>query len=463
MPKKLASQIISLILFMLLCTHILTSFNFFIKTDFHDILNDRINNGTYINRMATAVNVVESNKIRDNFTLSTFREKFYVIDTPLFETANLNAQDHKLSQQLKERIGEQYPKASIQQLYIPESRIFSALKHFSEYIDRLGSDEIKSYSPAVILQSQVQLSNGNWLVMLILDVYPYPTWMAETLKPLSIFTIIFVLFSIIIVLGITSPLAELEKKAQKLGVGEKIKAVKLRGPIDIQNVIIAFNTMLKRVTNVNDHRARALAAISHDIRTPLTSMRLQAEFISEPDIQDNIFKKIDEMEQICEATITFALQDSWSEKTRVFDIVSLVDSLCADLYEQGLDVHFELTEKIKFSGRPVALKRAFTNLIKNGVEYGESVEVSIVKLDSVIKIHILDQGKGIPADKMEQLFSPFERLEHSRNRDSGGLGLGMAIARSVVRSHGGEIELENIEYKGLDAIVILPTPPSLIH
>ena len=119
--------------------------------------------------------------------------------------------------------------------------------------------------------------------MLILDVYPYPTWMAETLKPLSIFTIIFVLFSIIIVLGITSPLAELEKKAQKLGVGEKIKAVKLRGPIDIQNVIIAFNTMLKRVTNVNDHRARALAAISHDIRTPLTSMRLQAEFISEPD------------------------------------------------------------------------------------------------------------------------------------------------------------------------------------
>ena len=299
--------------------------------------------------------------------------------------------------------------------------------------------------------------------MLILDVYPYPTWMAETLKPLSIFTIIFVLFSIIIVLGITSPLAELEKKAQKLGVGEKIKAVKLRGPIDIQNVIIAFNTMLKRVTNVNDHRARALAAISHDIRTPLTSMRLQAEFISEPDIQDNIFKKIDEMEQICEATITFALQDSWSEKTRVFDIVSLVDSLCADLYEQGLDVHFELTEKIKFSGRPVALKRAITNLIKNGVEYGESVEVSIVKLDSVIKIHILDQGKGIPADKMEQLFSPFERLEHSRNRGSGGLGLGMAIARSVVRSHGGEVELKNIEDKGLDAIVILPIPPSLIH
>lgn len=460
MPKKLAGQIISLILFMLLSINILIFFFFFILTDFHEELENRINNGTYIDQMADAVNIIENSQFQDDFSLSSFRVKFYVINTPLFNSEALTTSDQILSQNLKAKIGNKYPNAAMQQLYIPQSRISAALKHFIEYVGRINTDETKTYSPSVILQSQVQLTNGQWVVMLILDIYPFPEWIAETLKPLLLFSIIFILFSIIIVLGITSPLNELAKKADKLGIGEKIDEIKLRGPMDVQNVIVAFNNMLKRITNVNDHRARALAAISHDIRTPLTSMRLQAEFIEEKDIQEDIFKKIDEMEQICEATITFALQDSWAEKTRVFDIVSLTDSLCSDLAEQGLNVYFELSNKIKFSGRPIALKRAITNLIKNGVEYGNSAHVSIVNKQDVIEIHILDNGSGIPADKMEDLFAPFERLESSRNRDSGGLGLGMAIARSVVRSHGGEIELVNIEGRGLDAVIVLPLTPA---
>lgn len=460
MPKKLAGQIISLILFMLLSINILIFFFFFILTDFHEELENRINNGTYIDQMADAVNIIENSQFQDDFSLSSFRVKFYVINTPLFNSEALTTYDQILSQNLKAKIGNKYPNAAMQQLYTPQSRISAALKHFIEYVGRINTDETKTYSPSVILQSQVQLTNGQWVVMLILDIYPFPEWIAETLKPLLLFSIIFILFSIIIVLGITSPLNELAKKADKLGIGEKIDEIKLRGPMDVQNVIVAFNNMLKRITNVNDHRARALAAISHDIRTPLTSMRLQAEFIEEKDIQEDIFKKIDEMEQICEATITFALQDSWAEKTRVFDIVSLTDSLCSDLAEQGLNVYFELSNKIKFSGRPIALKRAITNLIKNGVEYGNSAHVSIVNKQDVIEIHILDNGSGIPADKMEDLFAPFERLESSRNRDSGGLGLGMAIARSVVRSHGGEIELVNIEGRGLDAVIVLPLTPA---
>lgn len=459
MPKKLAGQIISLILFMLLSINILIFFFFFILTDFHEELENRINNGAYIDQMADAVNIIENSQFQDDFSLSSFRVKFYVINTPLFNSEELTAYDRILSQNLKAKIGSKYSNAAMKQLYAPQSRISAALKHFIAYIGRINTDETKTYSPSVILQSQVQLTNGQWVVMLILDIYPFPEWIAETLKPLLLFSIIFILFSIIIVLGITSPLNELAKKADKLGIGEKIDEIKLRGPMDVQNVIIAFNNMLKRITNVNDHRARALAAISHDIRTPLTSMRLQAEFIDEKDIQEDIFKKIDEMEQICEATITFALQDSWAEKTRVFDIVSLTDSLCSDLAEQGLNVYFELSDKIKFSGRPIALKRAIANLIKNGVEYGNSAYVSIVNKQDVIEIHILDNGNGIPVDKMEDLFAPFERLESSRNRDSGGLGLGMAIARSVVRSHGGEIELVNIEGRGLDAVIVLPLAP----
>jgi len=456
MPKYLTSQLISLILFLLLSTQILVFFIFLLETDFSERLQKNIKDGIYLDQMVSAVKVIESSQLLDSFTLNSFRVKFYVIDEPLFNVNDLTSSDKEFTQALQTKIGDEYQNIAVQQPFIPQPRIKVAVKHFFEYLNRITTNEVKPYSPSVTLQGQVQLNNGKWLVMLVFDVFPYPTWITSTLSPLFVFTTIFIMFSLIIILGITSPLNELAKKANKLGIGEKINEVKLRGPLDIQKVIIAFNTMLKRVTNVNDHRARALAAISHDIRTPLTSMRLQAEFISETDVQQNIFKKIDEMEQICEATITFALQDSWGEKSRIFDIVSLVDSLCCDLSEQGLAVTFEFRDKIKFSGRPIALKRALTNLIKNGVTYGESVQVSILKVDNIIEIHILDNGKGIPTDKMELLFSPFERLESSRNRNSGGLGLGMAIARSVVRSHGGEIELENIKNKGLDAVIVLP-------
>ena len=462
MPKKLTGQIIILILFVLISTHVFILSFYFKATDFHKTLHERINNGTYIDQMVSAINVIESSKFRDQFSLNAFRVKFYVIDHPLFSSKNLSKKNIELTRKLKDKIGSEYPSASVQQLYEPQPRLYAALDHFSNYIKRVLAGENAPYSPSVILQSQAQLKSGQWVIMLILDIYPYPEWIAGTLKPLFIFILVFIIFSIIIVMGITSPLNELAKKANKLGIGEKIDAIKLRGPTDVQNVIVAFNDMLKRVTNVNDHRARALSAISHDIRTPLTSMRLQAEFIEEKDVQENIFKKIDEMEEICEATITFALQDSWTEKTREFDISSLVDSLCSDLYDQGYDVNFKFTEKINFYGRPITLKRAITNLIKNGVEYGKKVNVFIKKLNDVLEIHIIDYGKGIPEEKIEILFAPFERLEHSRNRDSGGLGLGLAIARSVVRSHGGEIELSNTKEKGLDATIILPMSPHLI-
>ena len=196
MPKKLAGQIISLILFMLLSINILIFFFFFILTDFHEELENRINNGTYIDQMADAINIIENSQFRDDFSLSSFRVKFYVINASLFDHEELTTYDHILSQNLKAKIGNKYPNAAMQQLYAPQSRISAALKHFIGYLSRINTDEKKTYSPSVILQSQVQLTNGQWVVMLVLDVYPFPEWIAETLKPLLLFSIIFILFSI---------------------------------------------------------------------------------------------------------------------------------------------------------------------------------------------------------------------------------------------------------------------------
>jgi signal transduction histidine kinase len=130
--------------------------------------------------------------------------------------------------------------------------------------------------------------------------------------------------------------------------------------------------------------------------------------------------------------------------------------LCCDFNEQAVDVSFVAKGKLPFWGRPIAIKRALNNLIKNGVEYGNKVDVFVVNNKEEIEIHIKDEGPGIKNEDKERLFEPFERTEESRNRNSGGIGLGMAIARSVVRAHGGEIELNNRSAKGLDVVVILP-------
>ena len=147
MPKKLAGQIITLILFMLLSINILIFFFFFILTDFHEELENRINNGTYIDQMADAINIIENSQFRDDFSLSSFRVKFYVINAPLFDHEELTTYDRILSQNLKAKIGNKYPNAAMQQLYAPQSRISAALKHFIGYLSRINTDEKKTYSP----------------------------------------------------------------------------------------------------------------------------------------------------------------------------------------------------------------------------------------------------------------------------------------------------------------------------
>jgi len=214
--------------------------------------------------------------------------------------------------------------------------------------------------------------------------------------------------------------------------------------------------MQLRLKNIITHRTRSLAAMSHDLRTPLTSLRLHAEFIDDIETQAKIVEKIDEMEHITNATISFAKQDSWSEKRRQVDLAALIDSLCQDLSDIGLAVESQLNDKISYSCRPIALRRAFSNLIENGVKYGEAVAVKIIEETDQIKIIISDQGPGIQQEQQKRLFEPFERLEESRNHQSGGLGLGMTIALTIIGGHGGAITLHNRPSKGLDVVVVLP-------
>jgi signal transduction histidine kinase len=203
-----------------------------------------------------------------------------------------------------------------------------------------------------------------------------------------------------------------------------------------------------------------LAAISHDLRTPITSLRLRAEFIEDEEIRTKILETLDDMQRMAEATLAFAREEAAQEDTRLVDLAALVDSVSADLADMGQDVTFAGAPRAPYLGRPSSLKRALRNLIENAVIYGKRARVALESTGEEWRIVIDDDGPGIADADFERVFAPFVRLEESRNPETGGVGLGMAISRSIVRGHGGDITLENRPAErgiaGLRVVIRLP-------
>ena len=249
------------------------------------------------------------------------------------------------------------------------------------------------------------------------------------------------LVSVIVARRVGRPLRRLTGAAERLGRGEEVPPLPEEGADDIRRTSIAFNQMQSRLGRFVQDRTRMVAAISHDLRTPITSMRLRAEFVEDPETREKMISTLDEMKAMTEATLAFAREDATSEETRCIDMNALLGSLCADLAELGWEVDFTEGDRIPCNCRPDSLRRAFRNLIENGVRYGNRVRVSLSASDQDLEILVEDDGSGIaPADR-EKVFDPFVRLEDSRNRGTGGAGLGLSIARSIIRRHGGDIEL----------------------
>jgi signal transduction histidine kinase len=248
---------------------------------------------------------------------------------------------------------------------------------------------------------------------------------------------------IFMVRRLTRPMAALAAAAERLGRGEAVPPVPERGPADVRETTRAFNRMHARLQRFVQDRTRMLAAISHDLRTPITSLRLRAEFVEDEEIRQKILETLDDMQRMAEATLAFAREEAAQEDTRAVDLAALIDSVCADLADMGQDVTFAGAPRSHYLGRPSSLKRALRNLIENAVTYGRRARVALEAGDHEWRIVIEDDGPGIAEADFERVFAPFVRLEESRNPETGGVGLGMAISRSIVRGHGGDITLAN--------------------
>jgi signal transduction histidine kinase len=254
----------------------------------------------------------------------------------------------------------------------------------------------------------------------------------------------------------TKPLTRFAEAADRLGVDVAAPRLSVAGPPELRKAAHAFNRMQERIRRLVDDRTQMLAAIAHDLRTALTRLRLRAELIEDPEQQAKVVADLEGMTVMLDETLAFARDDATGEERVEVDLAALVQSLCADLADAGQPVRYAGPDRLRLACRPVALRRALANLIDNAVKYGEVAEVALAALDHEIELTVADRGPGIPPEQRERVFTPFFRLEPSRSRETGGAGLGLAVARTILHRHGGEITLDN--QGGLLVRVTLPRP-----
>jgi len=255
--------------------------------------------------------------------------------------------------------------------------------------------------------------------------------------------------------NITRPLSALARAADSVGREARPAKLPERGARELRRAARAFNTMQDRLYRYLDSRSRVLAAMSHDLKTPLTRLRLQVESIGDAALQERMVKELSEMEgMVREALALFRGQDD-GEPAAAIDVNELLASLAAQFREAGAAVSVSGRALAPFTGKAQALKRCLTNLVSNAVKFGGGAQLC-VEDGGELAIRVRDEGPGIPPAELERVFEPFYRLESSRNRDSGGTGLGLGIARDIAQAHGGTLTLGNRPGGGLEALLVLP-------
>jgi signal transduction histidine kinase len=259
----------------------------------------------------------------------------------------------------------------------------------------------------------------------------------------------------LLVRGLTRPLRRLAAAADDIGHGPDVAVVET-GPREVRHVARAFNAMQARLRRLVDDRTEALAAVSHDLRTPITRLRLRAGFLADEEMQAAVDADLDEMEAMIEATLAYLRGDFESEPKQVTDLAALLLTLVDQVSDAGEKAAYQGPNHVAVELHPSLVKRAFANLVNNAVTYGGSASVAVAVLDTHIQVMVEDNGPGIPEADLERVFQPFQRLDESRNRGTGGVGLGLAIARRGIENDGGRICLSNREGGGLRALIILP-------
>ncbi|WP_433897797.1 ATP-binding protein [Pseudomonas sp. PSE1(2024)] len=323
-------------------------------------------------------------------------------------------------------------------------------------IDVFNPDDWPAGSPRAHYMALVRLADNSWLSF----TPPERSWGLSLNVRIAVIVALGLVATLLVAWLATrqlaQPLQRFAHAARRFGGDLKAPPIHLEGPHEIRQAIVAFNTMQAQIQHFIGERTHMLAAISHDLRAPLTRMRLRSEFMEDLDHQGKLIRDIEEMQSMINAALAFFREDTHLEQSTAFDLSELLQTIVDDYRDQHLDIGFIGPAHVVYDGRPLGIKRVIVNLLDNAVKYGQRPSVVLSCDDASIRIEVIDEGPGIPEDALERVFDPFFRLETSRNRDTGGVGLGLSAARGIIREQGGELSLRNRRSGGLRARVELP-------
>ena len=266
-------------------------------------------------------------------------------------------------------------------------------------------------------------------------------------------SIVLILIALLFLKNQTKPLVRLAKAAERFGKGNYVNDFRPSGASEIRKAAYEFDRMAKRINRHLNQRSEMLSGISHDLRTPLTRLKLQLAMIQQKNISEKMSKDIDEMESMLNDYLQFAKTQTQEETSRI-SLTHLINEIKKDLKTDNLNL--EKFEDVSLNGRFSSLKRCFENIINNGLVYGKKVYINLLKSSNRAIINIEDDGPGIPEDQYKNVFKPFFRLDKSRSLNKSGVGLGMSIVEDIINSHGGSIQLGKSKYGGLQVKISLP-------
>ena len=301
---------------------------------------------------------------------------------------------------------------------------------------------------------EVQIRNGDEVIKFLFPKEQITTSSVRLfLLWITLPSFVLILIAILFLKNQTRPIVNLARAAERFGKGDYVNDFRASGASEVRKASYEFDRMIKRINRHLNQRSELLSGISHDLRTPLTRLKLQLAMLRQKDLSEKMSKDIDEMEKMLNDYLQFAKTQT-QENTSKIDLEVLFNSIKNQFNNEKLSILTK--EGIELEARPIALKRSFENVIQNGLTYGNKVFVVIQKGTNRALITIEDDGPGIPEDQYKNVFKPFFRLDKSRSFNQLGVGLGLAIVEDIVNSHGGNIQLGKSKYNGLKVKISLP-------
>ncbi len=322
----------------------------------------------------------------------------------------------------------------------------------------ISSGETESYRHMLLIS--MRLEDQSWVNFSTPRLGTVQSLDPALLALMICLAVVIMVISALLLVWVTRPLRDLAVAAERFDLDRKHDALDESGPSEVRRAARAFNAMRERILKLVGERTQALAAVSHDLRTPITRVRLRSELLGDASTREMIDADLQEMEGMIDSTLEFLRSGESTEPKRLINLSSIAETCVDDAADAGRTVTFAGMETLTVEGQHLALKRVVSNLIGNALKYATTVRVEARRDERFAELVIVDDGPGIPTGKLDSVFDPFVRIEISRSKETGGVGLGLTIARTIARAHQGDIILSNQSGGGLCAVLRLPNHTS---